>query len=189
MRSRILGSLVAALAALVALGASAAGASAAKPTLWLLHQATHARAATGSPARISLAVRGECSGAESAVLHSNGKPVDQIAPTSSLAIQCFGGEKLAGSIKSVTVAPAGAEEMAMTLNSTLHVLLAPWCTYTVPKKIVFEANGISEERSEPTAPLDKGASFGTCPAITRVPLSLAVEDESEGFAFGAEVVG
>jgi hypothetical protein len=95
---------------------------------------------------------------------------------------------LAGSIKTVTVAPVG-EEMTMTLNSTLYVEYAPWCTYSLPHKITFEASTTTEADVEPTAPLDKAASFGSCAPIRRVPIRLRVEDDRESFPFAGEAVG
>jgi hypothetical protein len=86
----MLGSLV---VVLVAIGAPAAGASAAKPTLWLLHLSEHTRAATGAPLHISVFAGDECGGSQPGVLHSNGKPADQITPGpgSSFAVQCAAG--------------------------------------------------------------------------------------------------
>lgn len=186
MRSRMLGGL----AALFALGALAMGASAAtvKPKLWLLEATSHARAATGTPAHINVLIE-ECSGMQPGALYTNGKPVDLITSASSLVGECPGGEKLAGAIKSVAVAPAEEGQMAMTLNSVLHLQLAPWCTYALPHKIVFGATMFTQSVAEPTAPLDKAASFGSCAPTRTLHVRLEVEDELESFPFAGEVVG
>jgi hypothetical protein len=186
MRSRMLGSLV---IALVVLGVLATGASAAKPRLWLEESNSGAHEATGAPVRISVAID-ECRAEQPGVLASNGKPVDQVTATSSPTITCDSSEKLAGSIKSVAFAAAGSE-MAMTLNSVLHIQFEPWCTYALPHKIAFGSTVFSESLAEPepTATLDKPASFASCAPTRTLHVLFEVEDDLDDAPFAAEFLG
>jgi hypothetical protein len=182
MSSRILGCL---LVALVALGVVAAGASGAKPKLWL-ENAGGIREATGAQVRIFVIVD-ECRAMQPGMLASNGKPVDLLTSTSSITVTCFSSEKLAGAIKSVAFAATGSE-MAMTLNSVLHFQVEPWCTYALPHKIAFGSTVFSQSNAEPTALLDKAASFATCASTRTLHVLFEVEDDLDDAPFAAEVV-
>jgi hypothetical protein len=185
MRSRMLGALV---VALVVLGVLASAAAAAKPKLWLEESNSGAHEATGAPVRISATID-ECKAEQPGVLAGNGKPVDQVTATSSPTITCDSSEKLAGSIKSVAFAATGGE-MAMTLKSVLHIQFEPWCTYALPRKIAFGSTVFSEALAEPepTATLDKAASFASCAPTRRLHIHLEVEDDLDDAPFAAEVV-
>jgi hypothetical protein len=186
MRSRMLGALV---IALVVLGVLASGAAGAKPRLWLDESNSGAHEATGAPVRISVIID-ECKAEEPGVLASNGRPVDQATATSSPTITCDSSEKLAGSIKSVAFAATGSE-MAMTLSSILHIQFEPWCTYALPHKIAFGSTDYSEvlAEPEPTATLDKPASFASCAPTRTLHMYLEVEDDLDDAPLAAEVVG
>jgi hypothetical protein len=191
MRTRMLGSLVAALLALGALAIGATGASAvttAKPKLWLTNAGDHARVPTGTPVQISVTTE-TCAGSQAGSVSSNGKPVDLLKPSGSMTVQCYESQKLAGTIKSVAVAPAEEQNMTMTLNSVLHLQVEPWCTYALPHKIVFGSTFFTESAAEATAVLDKAASFApSCTPTRTLYVRMIVENGPENFPFEGEVI-
>jgi hypothetical protein len=185
MRTRML-SMVA--VAMLALGAFASGAAAAKPKLWLESASSHAHAPTGDAARINFNLD-SCSTSESASLLSNGKAVDHIGGTGALAASCGTGEKLAGAIKSIAVAPLGGAQISATVTGVIHLGVEPWCTYTLPSKFITEGVVFTETGGTVTAPLDKAASFGGCAPTREASFSLQVEQVSESFPYFVEAVG
>jgi hypothetical protein len=183
------GTLVVVTIVLLALSAFATGAAAAaKPKLWLEYADSHAHAPTGDAARIKLDLN-KCEATESASLLSNGKAVDQISGTGALAASCATGEKLAGAIKSIAVAPFGAVQIRMTGTGVIHLGFEPWCTYTLPSKFASEGALFTETAATLTATLDKAASFGGCAPTKEASFGLVVEQVSESFPYFVEVAG
>jgi hypothetical protein len=182
------GTLVIVAVALLALSAFATGAAAAKPKLWLEYAGSGAHAPTGDAARINFNLD-SCSASESASLLSNGKASDHIGGTGGLAASCPTGEKLAGTIKSIAAAPLEESRFTLTVTGVIHLGVEPWCTYTVPSKLVSEGAFFTETAGTARATLDKAASFAGCAPTREASFSLTVEQVSEGFPYYAQVVG
>jgi hypothetical protein len=192
MGSRTLASLAAVLLALAALAIGATGATgvtAAKPKLWLVNAGDHAHVPTGTPVQISLSTE-SCEASQAGSVYSNGKSVDLLTASGSTTAECYESQKLAGTIKSVAVAPAEEQNMTMTLNSVLHLQVEPWCTYALPHKIAFGPALLTDSVSEATAVLDKAASFAqSCAPARRLNVRMIVENGAENFPFEGEVIG
>jgi hypothetical protein len=75
----------------------------------------------------------------------------------------------------------------MTLiTSKMHVLVAPWCVYTFPSKVVQKGVwappgevGKMEFVGVSTDPLDKAASFGQCESTRSIHWSMIVYSRSD----------
>jgi hypothetical protein len=174
--------------ALLAPGAVATGAAAAKPKLWLGDGRTHVHAAQGEAARIGLEVE-PCGASQTASILSNGKPVDQLGGAGGLTASCESGTKMAGTIKSVAVAPAGEDRVKMTATGIVHLGVEPWCTYTLPHKFSTEASVFAEAFGTATATLDKAASFAGCAPTREITFGLELEQVSEESPYAWETVG
>jgi hypothetical protein len=186
MKTGTLGIVV--VGVVLALGPFATGAAASKPKLWLNDAFTHTHATVGEAASMRLNVAG-CAGHEAASVSTNGRPIDHIAGSGAVtAIICNEGYKLAGTIKSVALAPGISGTAVMTVSDRLHVGVEPWCTYTLPGKIAFPEFIFTEAGTTVTATLDKSASFGSCASTRAVLIDLVVEQVSEGL-FYEGVVG
>jgi hypothetical protein len=174
--------------ALLALGAVATGAAAAKPKLWLEYASTGVHAPAGDAARIRFDLE-SCSASQSASLLSNGKAADHIGATGGLAASCGTGEKLAGAIKSIALAPIEGLRMTFTVTGVIHLGVEPWCTYTLPSKFAAEGAVFTEGSGTVTATLDKAASFAGCAPTRETSFSLVVEQISESFPYRVEIAG
>ncbi len=186
MRSRVIaGCAIAALA----LGAQAAAASAAKPVLWLKSSSTFERAAPKTPVIASMAFESSClTAVQKGALATNGKPVDKLTLDPTASDNACPGEKIAGSMSSLTLKPE-EEGVAMTVKSAIHLFFEPWCVYAVPKKITMPASVKTFSEVTVTAPLEKRASFGACAPIRALGLTVVVDEAALGEPFVAEVVG
>jgi hypothetical protein len=187
MRSRVIaGCAVAALA----LGAQAAAASAAKPVLWLKSSSTFERAAPKTPVTASMAFESSClTAVQKGTLATNGKPVDKLTLDPTASDSACPGEKIAGSMSSLTLKPEEEEEVAMTVKSAIHLFFEPWCVYAVPRKITMPVSVKTLSEVTVTAPLEKRASFGACAPIRALGLTVVVDEAALGEPFVAEVVG
>jgi hypothetical protein len=184
MRTRTLGIVV----VLLALSASfATSAAASKPKLWLSNVVSRAHAMAGEAAHLRFGVD-HCGAAQAASVSTNGKPADHIAPAGTLTTSCEEGYKLAGTIKSVTLAP-GSEGVAavMTVSDLMHLGVEPWCTYTLPRKVAFGISVLTETGSFVTATLDKPASFASCAPTREMFMSVTLEEVSEEFPYAVEL--
>jgi hypothetical protein len=185
MRTRTLGIVV----VLLALSAFATSAAASKPKLWLSDAASHVHATAGEAAHLRIGVADHCGGAQAASVSTNGKPTDHIAPAGALTTACDEGYKLAGTIKSVTLAP-GSEGVAavMTVSGLMHLGVEPWCTYTLPRKVAIGMSVLTEAGSRVvTATLDKSASFASCAPTREMFMSMTLEQVSEEFPYEVEL--
>jgi hypothetical protein len=173
---------------LLALSAFATSAAAAKPRLWLSDAASHVHATAGEAAHLRVGVD-HCGAAQAASVSTNGKPTDHIAPAGALTTACEEGYKLAGTIKSVTLAPGSEGVTAvMTVSDLMHLGVEPWCTYTLPRKVAIGISVLTESGSrEITATLDKSASFASCAPTREMFMSMTLEQVSEEFPYEVEL--
>jgi hypothetical protein len=174
--------------ALLALSVFATSAAASKPKLWLSNAASHVHATAGEAAHLRIGVD-HCGGAQGASVSTNGKPVDHVAAAGALTTACEGGYKLAGAIKSVTLAPGSEGVTVMTVSDLMHVGVEPWCTYTLPRKVAFGMAIFTETGSFVTATLDKPASFASCAPTREMFMSVTLEQVSEEFPYEVELTG
>jgi hypothetical protein len=184
MRSRLIaGCAVAALA----LGAQASSATA-KPVLWL-KQFTMEHAEPGTAANVSIGIGGPCASDQSASLASNGEATDgfTLAATSPV-VECGAG-KLAATVTSLVAKPSGDQEMTLTAKGAIHVLIDPWCVYTLPKTITLPGRGATFGESSLTGTLDKAATFGSCASSRAFGVTVTVRETFSALPFNAEVTG
>jgi hypothetical protein len=183
MRTRTLGIVV----VLFALSAFATSAAASKPKLWLSDVTSRVHATSGEAAHLRIGVD-HCGAAQAASVSTNGKPTDHIAPVGALTTACEERYKLAGTIKSVTLAPGGEGVAAvMTVSDLMHLGVEPWCTYTLPRKVAFGISVLTETGSFVTATLDKSASFASCAPTREMFMSVTLEQVSEEFPYEVEL--
>jgi hypothetical protein len=184
MKTGTLGIMV--VGAVLALGPFATGAAASTPKVWLIDGFTNTHATVGEAANIRLAVS-SCGSHEAASVSTNGRAIDHIAGSGTVTATCAEGDKLAGKITSVTVAPSPSGTGIMTVTDRLHEGVAPWCTYTLPAKIAFSEFIFTESATTVTATLDTAASFGSCASTRAEVVQLALEQLSEGSPYEALV--
>lgn len=161
--------------AVLALEASLVTASfAVAPPLWLNKSvASGERGVPGEGAFASLELHtgaDYCGLFNSGKLLSNGNPVDKLSFKGGETNVCheFMGEGrsvISGEVKAVQITTVAGNEV-MTVTSVIHLLSAPWCTYTLPSSMKFPFRGSDQAQTETAVTvsgrLDPSRSFGAC---------------------------
>ncbi len=168
------------LTAAIALGGAAGSSTAiaAKAPLWLVEfPNTTLRVPAGTALEVETEIE-SCVTYQRGTLAANGKSRDEVGGIESpyRTEGCVPSLKVAGAISSLAMTPAGSGAMTISAKDALHVLVEPWCVYTLPKTITFAGMSASGGRGSLSAALDKAASFGTCPAKRSIEVGVRVLD-------------